>query len=59
VTPHTTQVECNLCGEVYTIAIGYPARAPHGPNKDCRGYFKPYLPCQVIEQKNTKESDLA
>lgn len=39
---NTRLMECNLCGAVYPIAIGYPARAPHGENRDCTGYFKPY-----------------
>jgi ribosomal protein L37E len=30
----TNRIRCKRCGEEYVVATGYPARAPHGPNRD-------------------------
>lgn len=30
-------MRCTTCHRVYPISIGYPAKAPHGPNQDCHG----------------------
>lgn len=31
----TERVECKTCGAQYVVALGYAARAPHGPKKNC------------------------
>ena len=32
----THRVRCQRCQRVYTVATGYPIKAPHGENKDCK-----------------------
>lgn len=29
--------ECRACGQRYPLMPYYPAAAPHGPDKNCRG----------------------